>query len=707
MQPGDIRAQLDRMLASPTFADAERAQKFLRFIVENALAGRAAEIKESVIAVEALGRTPDFDPRSDPIVRVEAGRLRTKLLSYYHSEGSNDPIVIDLPKGGYVPQFQERPSPNSAPDGSPGPKLTGPVRRWRWAALPVGAALCAAAWLYFEGHASPSRETLRLSILAPEGAVLQNSAISPDGRYLAFTARSGRVTRLWLRALNASEPKPLSDTEEAAYPFWSPDSESIGFFTAETLQSVRITGGPARRISRVHAAFGGSWGKLGRIIFAQRPTGAIFEVPAEGGTPRPVTVLDRSRGEIAHVFPQFLPDGRHFLYSVIRRAPAESIARAGSVDSPSSKELLNAEPGISYAPAYGGSPGVLLFGYKSALMSQPFDVQKLELTGAASQVEPAVRRTRWRPDFSVSSAGILAYQGGTGEDRQLTWFDRHGNRLGAIGPRNDYRSVQLSPDETRVAIQDLDRSSGRSEIWIMDLNRGALSRTGAGALEAFAPIWSPDGKEIVFSATTEKGMILARQQIDQVGSAAFLTAPGIEVATDWSSDSRFVTYSKFLIEPGVWMKAVDSSPGADGRVYSPGLGECCATFSPDGPIRLMAYVSSETGRQEVYVRTLPDGNRKWQVSNAGGWLPHWSHDGRELYYVALDGRLMEVAISRAHNSTFNPATPEALFDTSIAPYAYPDLPGNLYAVARNGRFLVNSAVEKLRPEAITVVLPNR
>jgi eukaryotic-like serine/threonine-protein kinase len=709
MPPGEIRAQLDRILASATFADAERARKFLRFVVENALAGRAAEIKESVIAVEALGRPPLFDPRSDPIVRVEAGRLRTKLLSYYHSEGSNDAVLIDLPKGGYVPRFQERPSPVPSRDKKRGLNSKGPVRLWLRAALAVGVALCGAAWLCFGRQVSAPRETLRVSILPPEGASLQTSAISPDGNYLVFTARSGRMTRLWLRALNASDPKPLSDTEGAAYPFWSPDSQSVGFFTAEILKSIRITGGPSHAISRVHSAFGGSWGNRGSIIFAQRPTGAIFEVASEGGTPRPVTVPDRSLGEIAHVFPQFLPDGLHFVYSVIRRAPAESIARAASIHSPAFKDILNAEPGVMYAPPHAGSPGVLLFAYHNAIMSQPFDPAKLALTGTALQVAPAVRNTELRPDFSVSSTGILAYQAGTGNYRQLTWFDRHGNRLGTVGSRNDYRSIQLSPDESRVAIQAIDRSSGRSEIWVLDLNRGALSRAGAGALEAFAPIWSPDGKEILFSASTERGMILARQQIDQVHSTPFLTTRGIEVATDWSTDSRLVTYSKFQSDAGVWTKTVNDGPEEEGRCYSPGPGECCAAFSPASPQgpEFIAYVSGETGRQEVYVRTMLNGEHKWQVSNAGGWLPHWSRDGRELFYVALDGRLMAVAVSRAHGSGFTEGNPEPLFDTSISPFAYPHLPGNFYAISRNGRFLVNSRVENLLPESITVIIPYR
>ena len=202
MHSSDVRAQLDRILASPTFADAERARKFLRFVVEAAIAGRAAEIKESVIAVEALGRATSFDSRADPIVRVEAGRLRTKLLSYYHAEGACDLVLIDLPKGGYVPQFRQR--QESLPRAEANQGARPPSRMGLWAALALSAAGFGIGWRYWPRQASPSRETLRVSILPPDGAALRNSALSPDGRYLAFTARSGRVTRVWIRALNAS-----------------------------------------------------------------------------------------------------------------------------------------------------------------------------------------------------------------------------------------------------------------------------------------------------------------------------------------------------------------------------------------------------------------------------------------------------------------------------------------------------------------------
>src|SRR5712691_6716008 len=206
MEAERVRVQLDRILASAAFADAERASSFLRFVVERALEGRTAEIKESVIAVEVLGRNPSFDPKSDPIVRVEAGRLRDRLNSYYEDQGEVDPVLVSLPKGGYVPEFSERQS-------SAAPKRTAVVR---------------------------------LSILPPENASFESFAISPDGRQLAFIAALKGKSALWVRALDSLEAKPLAETDNASIPFWSPNGRSIGFFTPSKLKIAEMAGGPAR-----------------------------------------------------------------------------------------------------------------------------------------------------------------------------------------------------------------------------------------------------------------------------------------------------------------------------------------------------------------------------------------------------------------------------------------------------------------------------
>src|SRR5215471_12215325 len=295
-----VRAQLGRILASAAFADAERASSFLRFVVERKLEGRAGEIKEFVIAVEVLGRTSSFDSKIDPIVRVEAGRLRDRLSSYYEDEGEADLVLISLPKGGYVPEFSER----------------------RPRAVPIASAV------------------LRLSILPPENASFESFAVSPDGRKVAFTgALSGRMM-LWIRALDSLDARPLAGTDNADWPFWSPDSLSIGFFVPNKLKAVEVSGGPPRDIADLVVGRGGAWSPDGVILFNPRPIGTLYQVSAAGGTPTPATSLDEGRAEIAHGFPQFLPESRQFLYLAASSRPGESSIRAGSLGSTSSKVLL-------------------------------------------------------------------------------------------------------------------------------------------------------------------------------------------------------------------------------------------------------------------------------------------------------------------------------------------------------------------------------
>ena len=246
---------------------AQRASSFLRFIVERTLDGRTSEIKESIIAIEVMGRSPSFDSRTDPIVRVEAVRLRDRLREYYDRHGRADDVLISVPKGSYVPQFVEREPQTQVFD------------------------------------------VLRLSILPPAGADFESFAISPDGRRIAFTAQANGSLMLWVRELDSLDARPLPGTETAAFPFWSPDSRSIGFFTPFKLKVVPASGGPCREIADVVVGRGATWNAQGTIVFCPRPVGPLYCIAAEGGTPAPVTTLETGRSEIAHGFPA-VPAGR-------------------------------------------------------------------------------------------------------------------------------------------------------------------------------------------------------------------------------------------------------------------------------------------------------------------------------------------------------------------------------------------------------------
>jgi hypothetical protein len=292
MEAERVRAQLDRILASATFAEADRPSRFLRFVVERALEGRAAEIKESVVAVEVLSRSPSFDPRSDPIVRTEAGRLRTRLSSYYEAEGKADEVRIVLPKGGYVPEFSQW-QPVSPPAKALHPALLLACG----ALIALGVAVPAAFYL----RRTPAyNDTLRFSILPPRGAAIVSSLVSPDGRRIAFTAISDGRIMLWVRALDSIEPKALPGAEDVSYPFWSPDGRSLGFMQRGKLKRIDISGGPAQVLCDAGVAFGSAWSSAGVILFPPR-IGSLFQVPEGGGTPNPhfSQAIGKSRSSMA------------------------------------------------------------------------------------------------------------------------------------------------------------------------------------------------------------------------------------------------------------------------------------------------------------------------------------------------------------------------------------------------------------------------
>jgi Tol biopolymer transport system component len=669
-----VRLQLDRILASAAFADAGRASSFLRFVVERKLEGHAGEIKEFVIAVEVLGRNSSFESKSDPIVRVEAGRLRERLSSYYEAEGGADPVLISLPKGRYVPEFTER-QPREA---------------------------------------SKSVGVLRLSILPPENASFESFAVSPDGRKLAFTAALNGTMTLWVRVLDSMEAKPLAGTDNAAWPFWSPDGLSIGFFAPNKLKAVGIIGGPARDIADIVVGRAGAWSPEGVILFCPRPIGPLYQVSAAGGTPSPVTSLDEARAEVAHGFPQFLPGGRQFLYLAGSSRPGESSIRAGSLDSTSSKVLVSADTSAAYAPILRGRPASLLFVHDGALMAQALDSRRLELSGERVVVVPQVRHRRWRQStFSVSSNGVLLYQ--DAEHQQFSWFDRQGKLVEAVGPHNDCLSFALSPDERYVALhRHDDPDTVLPTIWVMDLLRESavfrFTDADVGQPE-FTPVWSPDSREILFSRGDEGRMRLFRQALSGGMAKCVLDTAGPKFPSDWASDGQFIAYSSQVPDYRnlhTWIVALGGREKE--ATPRPFLQHSCqefsAQFSPAGgeAPRWLAYTSNETGRYEVYVRDFPEGRHKWQVSNQGGLQPHWRRDGRELFYIKLDGTLMSVAVNPGPSFEFGASQP--LFTTGLrflTPYT---IWMNQYAISRDGqRFLLNRCFPGAAHGAITAVIP--
>ncbi len=675
MEPSRVRAQLSRILASAAFIDSGRASSFLSFVVERALNGRASEIKESVIAVEVLGRNSSFDSKTDPIVRVEAARLRDRLREYYDRDGTADDVLICVPKGGYVPEFSERQPP-----------------------------------------ALPRMDVLRLSLLPPENAVFDSFVIAPDAGRIVFTAYLNGRMMLWVRDLDSLDAKPLPGTESAAMPFWSPDSRSIGFFTPFKLKIIQAIGGPCRDLADVVLGRGGTWNREGIILFSPRPVGPLHRIPAGGGAPQPATSLDTARGEIFHGFPQFLPDGHRFVYFAASSRPGESAVRVGSVDSTVSKPIVAAETSALYAPAFGGRSGCLLFVCHQSLLAQPLDLQTLEFRGEPEIVVPEISYRRWgQASFSVSGDGLLLYRSGTNANHQFVWVDRHGAPVSTVSPRNSFASsphysFNLSPDERRVAIhRHDDPDTALATIWVMDLFReGVLWRfTDPGGVEPeFCPVWSSNSDELIFSRGDDRGMRLLRRSVSGGSAVCIVDTKGPKFPTDWSGDGCLVAYNSQ--EPNYrYQHAWVASTSPAGQPY-PLLEhphhEGSARFRPlpsgEAP-RWVAYTSDETGRCEIYIRSFPDRQHKWQISNEGGFLPQWRRDGRELFYIAPDGTLMAVSVNPEASEFGNP---QKLFATGLHLHNYSSWM-NQYGVAKEGqRFLLNGPADRSRV-AITAVIP--
>ncbi len=704
MESAKIRAQLSRILASAPFESAERSSAFLRFIVDRALEGRTNEIKESIVAVEVLGRKTSFDSKIDPIVRVEAKRLRDRLDSFYRGDGAEDQVLISLPKGGYVPQFSKRELPTVLPASG----NSSSVSYVGWALFAL--AVLAFSWLYFHKTAE-FEHTFRLSILPPTNSSFESFAISPDGRTVAFTAAWKGNTALWIRALDSLEAKPLPGTETASQPFWSPDSRSIGFFTTSKLKTIDTAGGPTRDLADIVVGRGASWSREGIIVFAPKPDGILYQIAANGSVPQPVTSLDGSRAEISHALPHFLPDGRRFLYLAATARPGASAIRVGSLDGKTSKVLLASDGGAAYAPPSMSRPASLLFVSDGELMHQPFDLNNLVLTGQRTIIAPEIRYRRWRePGFSLSDRGILLYQAGNSADRRFTWFDRQGTVLTTIGPPNAFSAFSLSPDEQHLtAWADNDPATTATTVWLMDLSRdGVLSRfSELGQAEAeFLPVWSPDSRELLFSRGDERRMRLLRRALNGGTTQTILDSDGPKFPTDWSSDARFVAFNTQwpdYRDMHIWTMQLNTSSAPQALAQHP-YAELGASFSPagsgEGP-RWMAYTSAETGRDEVYVRDFSSAGRKWTASTTGGWMPHWSRDGHELFYLDLEGNLISVSVHAGHAPGLG--APRTLFASDLRPTPIQTLM-NQYAVSRDGqRFLLNARTIEMSPATITAV----
>ncbi len=581
------------------------------------------------------------------------------------------------------------------------------------AALTTAIALVLALVHFRE--APPEQRVIKFALNPPEKTTFGAIAVSPDGRRVAFTASDALgKTQLWVRALDALAAQPLAGTEGASFPFWSPDSRSVGFFAEGKLKKIEASGAPPQTLANAPNGRGGAWSRDGVIVFTPDIASPLVQVFAAGGEPKPATQIDASRQENSHRWPQFLPDGRRFLHFNLSSQPEHRGIYLGSLDSQdtSSKEktrLVATHSSAAYAgPAAG--PGYLLFLRERALLAQRFDPLTLELTGEAFLVaEPVGVDAFFRARFSASQSGVLVYDSSSGGNRQLVWFDRSGKRLENVGPPGVYLSVDLSPDGRRVAAQRADPQTGNLDIWLFDLARSSSSRFTFHPAYEGNPVWSPDGRRIAFFSSRDGPFNLYQKPASGAGEEELLLkTKGAKWATDWSRDGRFLLYREMdsKTRGDLWVLPLAGETKNAERKPMPFLrtefDEADGRFSPDG--KWVAYNSNESGRYEIYVREFspgqPASGGKWQVSTGGGAEPRWRRDGKELFYLAPDGKLMAVEVKAG--AGLEVGIPRPLFQTRVS------LGGILaarYAVTRDGqRFLIISEAAEAFGEPATVIL---
>jgi serine/threonine protein kinase/Tol biopolymer transport system component len=578
-----------------------------------------------------------------------------------------------------------------------------------WASGCVAAVLVAVAVLLSRKTDARHATPVRFPLLPPEhgnfnfdSSAPAPVAVSSDGRRLVYGAsdRTGREL-LWVRVVEEIEARPLSGTEGATYPFWSPDGEFIGFFGDGKLKKVRVAGGPPQTLGDAPSGRGGSWSIRGVILYAADLAGPLWSIAAAGGAAKPATRLTSSgRGE-THRWPSFFPDGRHFLFTVNdqNRSLPEGGVYIGDLESPRLRRLLPDTSNAAYL-----APGYVLFARDGALLSAAFDAKNWKMAGEPVPLVDSVdfHPYRWNAIFAGSQSGVLAYASRPSlVASRLTWFDRSGRSLGVVGEPADYSGIRISPAGDRCAAEVRDVRGGTIDVWVIDLARGSSIRLTSGALISHGPTWSPDGSRIAFDSDRSNQWNIYEKPVLGTGAEEVLVSShGDKSPSDWSPDGRTLVFDVDGL-PGktqheIWLYRREDRKAIP--LLQPNFDVQVGRLSSDG--KWIAYVSNETGRSEVYVSPFPKTDRKWRISTSGGTQPVWSKNALELFFVGPGRKLFAVKVNP--DPDFHIEKTEPLFDLPVKISASSVAP---YDVSNDGsKFLVNAAVEEPVSEPITVVM---
>ena len=583
-------------------------------------------------------------------------------------------------------------------------------RRWLWPTLALAATLAALtlAFLHLREAPPAAPRTVRVEIPPPGKSSIDYFKLSPDGRALAFIAER----RLWIRPLDSLQARPLAGTEGANQMFWSPDSEFIAFFAQGKLNKVAASGGPAQILCNVSQAHGGTWNRDGVIVLPLSLTSGLFQVSAAGGVPVPLTKLGPSALIAPQILPEFLPDGRHFLYwNLGDVGNKERGIYVGSLDGTPATRLLSEISNASFVPAAGapGQDGYLVFRRGEALMAQRFSPTRLSLSGDAFPIAEKVGGSVLWAAFSVSENGTLVYAPTGGASAVLlAWWDRSGKQVGSFGPPGIYNNFRLAPDEKRIAFSSTQTEN--ADVWVLDSARGVASRLTFHPGIDDPPMWSFDGRSVVWASNRAGAFDLYVKSANGAGPEQLLIKMGTPAGwpEDWSRDGRFLLYQIPGAKTGqdLWIAPLSSDGAGSDRKPFPYLqsefDEKHGRFSPDG--RWVAYTSNESGREEVYVQSFPLSGAKFQISAGSGMEPQWRKDGTELFYIAEDRTLMAVPVKLAGSTSEplqvgqpKPLFPVPLLDTFIV--------GRSYEVSNDGqRILMPALASGATAPPLTVVL---
>jgi len=562
------------------------------------------------------------------------------------------------------------------------------------------------AILYWREASVPAR-SVRSNILAPDQATFDfaassgTPAVSPDGKRLVFVAHdTGGKAMLWVRELDSLSARPLEGTQGASFPFWSPDSLFVGFFASGKLMKIDVSGGPAQTVCDAPNGRGGAWSAGGVIVFTPKVSGSLEQVSAAGGSSTPLASLSTTNGLLTVRWPVFLPDGNHFLYWAGNPFAVAGSGPNGiyvaSLDGKAGQFLFPADSDALYASGY------LLFLRGETLMVQTFDAADLKLSGDAVPIaEHVANPEKFRlGHFSVSQHGELVYSEAEADRSQVAWLDSAGKQLSTVGDPGLIQGLRLSPDGKTLAEAYEDPQSSNIDLWLVDLARGVPTRLTFDPSAHGWPTWSPDGSEIAFSSTTSGNLSIYEKAANGTGNSQPLIDDTSEkMLGDWSRDGRYIAYSRLDTQGGgglnIWILPLFGDKKPFPLVQSQ-FNLLTPAFSPDG--KWLAYSSDESGKREVFVVSFPQGGGKWQVSSGGGSQPRWRADGKGLFYISEDNKLMSVEIQEQGASLAIGKT-QTLFQSNAFTGT-----GASYDVTSDGRkFIVASPLAPTSTTPLTLV----